>query len=177
MSTTFLRPQKAARDEEELALYFIVRAERDEDDERLFAVAKDLQQTLSDRISGMVPAVLGSLFRMRKVEIRRGSVEFWVFVAGGFTLISQYADFVRSLELLLSQIQNLLYNFFLNQGVPVLVTGGWTQASAKRPSRLASFRISPELITLLLVSYLIASHAVLLMVLVRIALKALLPAK
>jgi len=178
MSTTFFPSGQAARDEEELALYFFVRTQRDEDDERLFAIAKQAQQLLSDRISGMVPAILGTLFRLRKVEVRRGTVEFWVYVVGGFTLISQYSDFVRSLELLVSQIQNLLHEFFLVQGVPeIIVTGGWTSTSAKRRSRFASFRISQELTTLLLVSYLIASHAVLLVVLVRIALRVLLTAK
>lgn len=50
------------------------------------------------------PALLGVDFRLRKIEIRRGSVEFWVYVAGGFTLIPHYANFVRSLELLVAQI-------------------------------------------------------------------------
>ena len=178
MSTTFFRPQQGVRDEEELGLYFIVRTERDEDDERLLAVAKESEQMLSEEVALMLRAVLGPPFRLRKVEIRRGSVAIWFFVAGGYTLISQYPDFVRGLESIVSGIRDILRALFRAQGFPeVNVTGGWTQASAKRRSPLASFRFSQELITLLLVSYLIVSHAVLLVVLVRIALKVLLPTK
>jgi hypothetical protein len=178
MSATSFTPQQAARHEEELVLYFIIRAERDEDEERLFAIAKDAEQQLSDRISSMVSAFLGSFARLRKVETERGSVYFWVFLATGYTVISQFPDFVRGLELLVAGIQNLLRELFLARGFSeVIITGGWTPALGKRRTRLASFRISQELITLLLASYLIVSHAVLLVVLVRIALKVLLPTK
>jgi hypothetical protein len=144
---------------------------------QLFRVAKDFQQVLSDEISTMVSALLGTRFRLQKIDIRHGSVELWVYIAGGFTLISQYADFVRSMELLQTQIRNLLIGLFANSGLSaVTITGSWMPVKRK-PNRLASFRTSQDFIMLLMASYLIPSHAFLLVVIVRIALKVLLSTK
>ena len=91
----------------------------------------------------MVSALFGTRFRLQKIDIRHGSVESWVYIAGGFTLISQYADFVRSMELLQTQIRNLLIGLFANSGLSaVTITGGWMPVKPK-PNRLASFRTSP----------------------------------
>jgi hypothetical protein len=179
VGTTSSRPlQQTGPDEEQLALYFIVRTQNAEDDGQLFILAKDLQQVLSDEISSMVSALLGPRFRFQKIDIRRGSVEIWVYLAGGFTLISQYADFVRSMEVLQTQIRNLLLGLFSNRGFSGINIGAaWTPVRANKQPwfRLAPFRIPENLLTLLMASYLILSHAFLLVVLVRIALRALLP--
>ena len=125
----------------------------------------------------MVSALFGTRFRLQKIDIRHGSVESWVYIAGGFTLISQYADFVRSMELLQTQIRNLLIGLFANSGLSaVTITGGWMPVKPK-PNRLASFRTSQDFIMLLMASYLILSHAFLLVMIVRIALKVLLSTK
>lgn len=167
MATTFFGTKQVPPGEEEIAFFFIATTQSG-NDEPLLAIAQDGKQLLSDAISQFVPSILGSAFRLRKVEVRRGSVEFWVFVAGGFTLISHYSNFVRSLELFVSQVQSLLREFFSTRGVPnVVITGDWTSLTSK-PKRFRSFHISQELITLLLVLYLIASHAVLLGLVVRI---------
>jgi hypothetical protein len=133
---------------------------------------------LSREISVQVSA-LAPWFRFQEIEIRRGSVEFWVYLAGGFTLISQYDDFVRSLEVLVKQIQAMLHTVFSGRFPGISIAGGWTPVRPKR-RRLAPSRILQEprdLITLLMASYLILSHGFMLAVLVRIALKVFLPAK
>ena len=158
---------KGARNEEKLSLYFIVQTET-VDDERIYNLLHEAESELAAEISSRVSAILGSLFRVERVEVRRGSVELWVVVAGGFTLISQYKDFVRSLELLHSQIANLIRDFLAHHNIYVTIAGGWTPVSGIRGRRfgfgLSSFRITPEFILLLLVLYLIVSHAVLLSV-------------
>lgn len=128
---------------------------------------------LSDELSRAVPGLLGSTFRLQRIDIRRGSTQIWVYVAGGFTLISQYADFVTSLELLLRHVQNLLRAVFTGAGLPeVTIAGGWTSAIPKR--RRFELRVSQDLLTLLLAAYLIVSHALMLVVLLRIAVRTLL---
>jgi hypothetical protein len=177
MSTASRPLHKAGTNEEQLTLYFIAKTQNAEGDEQLFRVAKDAQQIISDEISSMVSVLLGPMFRLEKIDIRRGSVEFWVYLAGGFTLISHYDDFVRSLEVLQTQIRNLLIGLFASRGLSLSITSsGWMPVRPK-PHRLASFRTSQDFIMLLMGSYLILSHAVLLVVIVRFALKALLSAK
>jgi len=167
-----LRISPKPRDEEKLTLFFTINVQRDApeqvDDERLFFILRDAESILGEEISRMVPAILGSVFRLEKVEVRRGSVTFWVVVAGAFTLFSQYADFVRSLELLHSQISHLIHEFLARQGILVTVTGGWTPLSGRgsRPG-FPFLRSSPEFVSLLLVLYLIVSHAVLLFVFIQ----------
>jgi hypothetical protein len=167
-----LRTSPKPRDEEKLTLFFTISVPQDApeqvDDERLFFILREGESILGEEISRMVPAILGSIFRLEKVEVHRGSVTFWVVVAGAFTLLSQYADFVRSLELLHSQISNLIREFLAHQGISVTVTGGWTPLSGVRGRfSFPSLRSSPEFITLLLVLYLVVSHAVLLSVFIR----------
>jgi hypothetical protein len=127
------------------------------DEERIFNVLREAEPILLAEISAMVPSILGSLFRLERIEVRRGSVELWVVVAGGFTLVSQYADFVRSLELLHSQIIGFIRQLLAGQNVPqVTITGGWTSITTGRgrPFPPLSFRISQELILLMLILYL-----------------------
>jgi hypothetical protein len=144
---------------------------------QLFRVAKDFQQVLSNEISSMVSALLGTRFPAPKDRHPTRERRVWVYIAGGFTLISQYADFVRSMELLQTQIRNLLIGLFANSGLSaVTITGGWMPVKPK-PNRLASFRTSQDFIMLLMASYLILSHTFLLVVIVRIALKVLLSTK
>ncbi len=165
--------------EEEIAIFFSILTQKAEDEELLFVQVKQLQQTLSDEISSMVSALLGPLFRLQKIEIRRGSVEFWVYVAGGFTLISHYVHFVHSLELLAKQIQELLSSI-LSMFLGVRITGGWWTPVRPKPRRFAPFHQilqNPNLIILLMASYLILSHAFMLAVLVRILLKGFLATK
>jgi hypothetical protein len=81
------------------------------------------------------------------------------------------------MELLQTQIRNLLIGLFANSGLSaVTITGGWMPVKRK-PNRLASFRTSQDFIMLLMASYLILSHAFLLVVIVRIAMKVLLSTK
>lgn len=173
MSTTARPLHEAAPDEEQLELFFIVKPQNSEDELLLFRSLQEVRSLLGEEIAGLVPTLLGPLFRLEKIDVRRGSVVFLVYIAGAFTLISQYDDFVRSLGRLRDEIQAILYRA-LTRFSGVNITSGLKPLKPRR-RRFPSFPIfhdSKDLITLLMASYLILSHGFMLVVLVRIAVKA-----
>jgi hypothetical protein len=161
MGTTTTRPQKGKLNQEEIAFFFIIRT-TDANDERLFHEVRAAQDILSEEVSRLVYGTLGTGFHLRRVEVRRGSTEFWVIVGGAFTLISHYVHFVRSLELFSAQVQDLLRRFLGDRFPEVVITGGrapMTEVEERRPG--FQFRISVELVLFVVVSYLIVTHILL----------------
>jgi hypothetical protein len=182
MSTTSRPPHEATPDEEQHAIYFIIRTQNAEDEEQLFRAFTEAQQLLSDEISAVVSALLSPLFRFQEIEIRHGTVEIWVYLISGYTLISQYDDFRKGMERVINQIQLLLSRVVLYRFSGASVAAcGWTPVATKPrrlvPSRPRFFQDSKDLTTLLMASYLILSHAVMLAVLLRIAVKVFLQTK
>ena len=173
MSTTFGTQHQAAPDEEKLELVFTIRPQNAEDEQLLFRSLEERQPLLWAEIMGLVPAVLGPMFQLEKIDVRRGSVEFLVYIAGTFTLISQYNDFVTSLARLEDQIKGILYRS-LGRFSGVSITTSQRkliEPKPQRPARSRFFHEPKDLIMLLMTSYLIVSHGVMLVVLLRIAVK------
>jgi hypothetical protein len=106
LSTTSRPLHQVAPDKDELALFFLMRTQNPEDEEQLFRISKDLQQQLSEQISGIVTVHLGPKFRFQGIDIQRGSVEIWVYLLRAYTAISQYGDFLASLEKIQVQVRD-----------------------------------------------------------------------
>jgi hypothetical protein len=176
MSTTITSSERQQSEQEEFGLYFLVGTNDPAADELFRIVAREGHAKLSEELTGMIPRFLGSTFRLQGIDIRQGSGRIVVYVAGGFTAISHYPDFVRSLGLLMRQIEGLLREMFVSQGLQqVGLASGWTNLTTAKPRRREPFLAYRGLVRMLLASLVILSCALLLTVIFGRVLKLFLP--
>lgn len=162
MSLSITSSERQQSEQEEFGLYFLVGTNDPAADEVFRIIARDGHTKLSEELIGMTPAILGSTFNLQRIDIRRGSGRIVVYVAGGFTAISKYPDFVGSLELLRGQIEGLLREMFVSRGVrQVGLASGWTNLTTAKPRRREPFRAYRSLVRMVLASFLILSCALL----------------
>jgi hypothetical protein len=162
MSSSITSSQRQQSEQEEFGLYFLVGTNDPAADEIFRIIAREGHTKLSEELTGMIPTILGPTFHLRGIYIRRGSGRIVVYVAGGFTAISKYPDFVRSLELLMRQIEGLLREMFVIRGLQqVSLASGWTNLTTAKPRRRGPFRAYRGLVRMLLASLLILSCALL----------------
>lgn len=162
MSSSITSSESQQSEQEEFGLYFLVGTNDPAADEVFRIIARDGHTRLSEELTGMIPAILGSTFHLQGIDIRRGSGRIVVYVAGGFNAISKYPDFVRSLELLRRQIEGLLREMFVSRGLQQLgLASGWTNLTTAKPRRREPFRAYWGLLRMLLASLLILSCALL----------------
>jgi hypothetical protein len=132
-----------------------------EQDDRLWDLASESKSKLEYEIEQAVHDILGPEFVVRGVSVVRGSVTLLFAIGTTYYVISKYKNFVESLELLKSQLKRLMLRYFENMQPTIDIT--WTPG----PSLANAEVIGPvygslDRIQLLLLSYLIISHAALL---------------
>jgi hypothetical protein len=171
MSTTFTQAPRTEQNEGDLAFYFIVEGDNSAQEDELWSIASRIRDALTAEISLAVGKILGPQCYLRAIDIRRGSVTFWIFVGGAYTLISQYSDFAKSVREFTLYVQRLLKNMFSGTTRGFSIMGGYTAVAALQPHGERKPFLSREFITPLLVIYLILSHAALLTVLLRFLLR------
>ena len=139
MSTTHPVLDLPQSEQEEYGLYFIVGAhDRAGGDERAYYVAREMRPKLAEEPAKMIPAALGSSFRLQRIDIRRGSARIVVYISGDFTVIWKYPDFVRRLESLMRQIEGLLREMYESAGyAKVAMASGWTNLTTSQPRQRA----------------------------------------
>jgi hypothetical protein len=155
-------------------LRLTVRTPNEDYDGDLLGYARELHRQLEADIDRAVEETLGSEFEVLNVEFRKGSIE--VLVALGavgtfFMGFSRYESFVKSVNLLVSQLKGLLQRFFDQAPggaarTPVSVTGSWQPGpvvTAANQVLSSSTGIDSCQIVL---AYLLVSHAALLGVLI-----------
>jgi hypothetical protein len=145
-------------EQEEFGLYFLVGTNDPAADEVFRIIAREGQTKLSEELVGMIPTFLGSTFRLQGIDIRRASGRIVVYVAGGFTAISNYPVFVRSLELLMRQMEGRLREMFVGQGLQqVSLASGWANLTTAKPRRREPFPAYRGLVRMVLASLLMLS--------------------
>jgi hypothetical protein len=149
------------------------------DEAFLYRVAQERHEQLESEIRRQVEKMLGSDVEVLRVRIEKGSVEILVWLGMAVTIFmtfSRYESFVKSVNLLVSQIKNLLRRFFESAspaapGIDFTVTGSWEPSQTvlmaqERLSASSSLDYSPFLL-----AYLILSHAALLALMVWLVVK------
>lgn len=140
MSEDLISSETAKKGQEEFGLYFVVGTPDPSDDEEVYLMAKEMRPKLTERLERMIPAALGPRHLLQRIEIWRGSARIVVYLTGNFTALSQYLDFVRSLETLMRQIEGLLRETIEAAGFPrVSMTSGWTNLTAMHPRQFEGF--------------------------------------
>ena len=116
---------------------------------------------------------LGPGVEVKIVSIGPGSIEIIAAVVAVYYLISNYKSFAESLELLVRQIRHILARILRRRvPAPPIVTVEWSPGPAFPPYLVVeSVRIRDSNASLLLLSYLVISHAILLFALIWIIIR------
>jgi len=117
---------------------------------------------------------LGPGVEVKVVSIGPGSIEIIAAVVAAYYLISNYKSFAESLQLLVRQIRHILARILGRRRVPTppIVTVEWSPGPALPPYLVEeSVRILDSNASLLLLCYLVISHAILLFALIWIIIR------
>jgi hypothetical protein len=125
----------------------------DPDEDRLFYFAREIQEKLEDEISSLVRRTMGEEFRVEDFTIEQGSAIITFSLAAlaffnsplGQTLLdfSRYEAFVKSINLLKTQITSLIGKAFSGYNGPLRVNSSW-QPSMKMNAAILSAKTPPR---------------------------------
>jgi len=151
-------------------LRFTVTTEDENYDSNLLGYARESSKQLKAEIDAQVRKTLGPEFEVESVEFNEGSIEAYVHLAAVGTILmafSKYESFIKSVNLLISQLKGLLQRFF-SQGAEqpsVSVTGRWVPGPVISEANQA-FGVSSGIdSSQFVLPYLVLSHAAILGVL------------
>ena len=119
------------------------------------------QQRLVSEVEGMVKQILGEEFKVQDFRINRGSVEIILVIGTTYYVISKYKNFIDSIDLLFSQLQNL-FKRFAPPNAPVKMAGNWALDAALARAYANSPKSVESRIIWALLLYILISHAALL---------------
>jgi len=139
-------------------------------DDFLYGYARETHQKLEQEIRKQVAETLGSDFEVLNIRLGQGSVTILVVIGatGAFYMgFSRYENFIKSVNLLVSQLKAAFRRFFelVNPGPPDIdlsVTGSWEPSANVLNARASLNSSSGFDYGLMLLVYLILSHAALL---------------
>lgn len=152
-------------------LQFTVKVNGEEKaDDVLYGYARETHRELEGEIRQQVQETLGSDFEVLDVRLGRGSVTILVVIGavGTFYMgFSRYESFIKSVNLLVSQLKAVFRRFFerINPGPPDIdlsVTGNWQPSTSVLNAREKLESSSGFDYGLALLIYLLLSHAALL---------------
>jgi hypothetical protein len=128
-------------------LQFSVEVDDDEKGEDLlYGYARETHRELESEIGQQVEQTLGSDFEMLEVRLNRGSVSILIILGATGTFymgFSRYESFIKSVNLLVSQLKSVLRKFFerINPGPPDIdfsyreLAADWNGAQCAREAR------------------------------------------
>jgi hypothetical protein len=152
----------------------VVTAGNENYDEYLLGYGRETHQQLELEIANLVRQTLGPEFEVYNVRIEKGSITVWVVLSVLGTLfmgVSRYESFIKSVNLLMSQLKGLLGRFFgqapgNERRPPVTVTGSWEPSEVVTTAHQALSHSKGIDSSQVVLAYLLLSHAALLGVLV-----------
>jgi len=136
-------------------------------------MALELQGRLREAIRNQVRETLGERVEVLQVQIEKGSVTLLIVLGAVGTFFmgfSRYESFIKSVNLLVQQLKDLVSRLFGDAPfggpqIPVSVSGAWQPGPSIEAANDAFAQPSGADLNRLLLAYLIGSHAVLLGVL------------
>ena len=102
------------RGEQELRFVFRVKSLDVETDRRLYSIALDLEKPLRSRIESTVST---EHVRLSRIEIRRGSVEFWITLLAAYEFVAKQEDFERNTSQMIERISTAIQATFSEAGI------------------------------------------------------------
>jgi hypothetical protein len=137
------------------------------EDERLYYHFREIRSELKRQVDENVKKTLGEQFEVRRFSIDRGSIEFLILVGTTYYAVSKYKNFIESINLLAAQLRSLFSRIASAQTPsPIEVTGDWSPSPALVNAEIASSRVDSDPILLILLLYIILSHAAMLTVII-----------
>ena len=135
---------------------------------KAWELLRETKPLLDDQIRETVRKQMGAEFSVRDVVLVRGSIEVVVIIGTVYYVTSKYKNFIESIGLLKSQLKGLIRGHVDPQSIePITMTDTWVPGPALASSGIGARRIaSDDLTKILLLSYLILSHAALLTLLI-----------
>ena len=142
----------------------------DYEDERLFGEAMERRKQLESEIRIQVQNTLRPEFEVLTIDFTRGSLHVLVALGavGAFYMgFSRYENFIKSVNLLVSQLKGLLQRFLgrayggANQ-TPLTVTGSWQPGPVINAANMTLEESSGIDSSQFVLGYLLLSHAALL---------------
>jgi len=145
----------------------------------LFRVAQEGHARLELEIRRQVESTLGSDFEVVRVTVDKGSAQILVVLGIAVTIFmtfSRYESFIKSVNLLVSQIKGFLRRFFESAspgapGIDVSVTGSWQPSQAVLSAQEKLSASTGLDYGLLLLVYLVLSHAALSVLMIWLVIK------
>jgi len=136
-------------------------------DERLFYHFREIQPKLKIQVEEIVKKRLGEQFEVRRLRLERGSVEVLILIGTTYYAVSRYKNFVESIDLLTSQLKSLFSRLASAESpAPIEVTGDWSPSPSLTSAEVASSRVTSNPILLIMLLYIILSHAAMLAVII-----------
>lgn len=138
----------------------------------LYSFASERHEKLEEEVRSQAQKTLGSNFEVLNVRLDRGSVEIMIMLGAVGTFFmgfSRYESFIKSVNLLTSQLKRVFQRFFesASPGPPdisIAVTGSWQPSSTVLAANETLNSTSGWNYGHVLLAYLILSHAALLFV-------------
>jgi hypothetical protein len=109
------------RGEQEVRIVIPVRSLDAETDRRLYSIALDLEKPLRSRIESTVSS---EHVKLTRIEIRPGSVEFWITFLAAYELVSKHEDLERFGSQMIERISAIIQGQFSEVGIHDLKLGG-----------------------------------------------------
>ncbi|MBI5473547.1 MAG: hypothetical protein HY961_14505 [Ignavibacteriae bacterium] len=133
-------------------------------DQEVWNFLQETRGELESDTKQAVEKILGPEFEVRSISFRRGSIEIIIIIGTVYYAISRYKNFIESIEMLVSQLKSLFQRFFGRFGPqPLSVHGTWSPGPAlARAETIMSYGAIDG--TMILLWYIILSHAALLSV-------------
>ena len=147
---------------------FITSLNKEIDDDLYFMFNEKIQYKLKSEVEDILKKILGDQFEVRRLTVVRGSVEVLILIGTTYYAVSRYKNFIESINLLTSQIKSL-FSKIASQNQPstsIEVTGDWSPSPALINAEVASSRVTSNPILLIMLLYIILSHAAMLTVII-----------
>jgi hypothetical protein len=149
---------------------FVMRMDEYEDEERAWVTMMKERPVMEDMINRTIRDNLGSEFSLRSMTPIRGSIELILVIGTTYYAISKYKNFIDSLELLRTQLESFLKNFFGGRiASGMRISSSMTLGASTAAGNIAGSGTFDA--NRFLLFYVLLSHAALLAVFIWIVLK------
>jgi len=139
----------------------------DEEDDRLYRFALETQSKLRHDVEELIRETLGPEFQIQSLNLRRGSVTILIAISAAYAFymsFSRYESFIKSSNLLASQIKSVVKRIFgqASSEDELEVSATWNPMSPITEAHNVFRRHGGFDSNLLLLAYILVSHAALL---------------
>jgi len=138
------------------------------EEEQMFRNMVEIRKEIQRNMSRLAKETVGPEFEITNMTVGRGSVELLITLGATYVVISRYKNFIESLNLFRRQLETIIRDY----GPFAEVNATWSPAPALAVAQAGSPSFESQSLTqVLLLAYLILSHAALLTVFIWLVVK------